>query len=273
VDASDKPEPQSPAAGRWTAVLLLLVALLASGIGVHHLIASPCLRCNGLLALILPWVGAAFYLALGVVAWRKPASAWLSNGLAFAVFAHACLVTEALLLGRLCPSCFAVAGLVAAAAIRHAWRNRPERVTLAAALLLGAASAWSSPSDRVEATLTRRIWPSRILADVPPFVPRTDFSACGHRFGLQIHLYEDQRSCGTCSSLRQRLLPALARDFREQLCTHEHVVPAPPTGQGLPMLVLIARSGSLVAIEGRPDEDELRELVKSLLAQQTSERR
>ena len=59
-------------------------------------------------------------------------------------------------------------------------------------------------------------------------------------------------------------MPRLAADFPAQVCVHVRELTQPPAEQRLPLFVLYSRKSRLVVIEGMPDYDELRELLRSL---------
>ncbi len=59
-------------------------------------------------------------------------------------------------------------------------------------------------------------------------------------------------------------MPRLENDFHAQVCAHVHEVSDPPRDQRLPLLVAISRKHRLVIIEGYPDYEELRELLRAL---------
>jgi len=59
-------------------------------------------------------------------------------------------------------------------------------------------------------------------------------------------------------------VPRLAADFPAQVCVHVREVPHPPAEQRLPLFVLLSRKSRLVVIEGMPDYDDLKELLRTL---------
>src|SRR5262245_9416048 len=129
-------------------------AALSAGLGVESALNFGT-RTDGVLGLALPWVGALLYAVLAGLAWRRAASPWLAQGVGFAVFVHASLLAESLLAGRLCWLCVAVGVLALAAAAAQVARRRADGVTLALSLVLGAASGFFEPFDRVDGALTR----------------------------------------------------------------------------------------------------------------------
>jgi hypothetical protein len=246
--------------------IFLLAAAVSFGAGVPTLVHGACPTCSGLLSFVLPWAGLLVYSGLALLSWRSPRSPVLAHALGFLVFAHACLVTEAVLLGRICIPCAAVAGTALLAAGLQAWKAPETRITLASGLLLGAVAGFFYPFDRVEDALTRRFWPARILEQAPAFVDRKELADCGDGRPVRLLVYEDERSCQSCSGLGKRLLPLLDRDFPADLCVHKHVLAASP-GQTLPVLVLLSKRNRLIVYEGVPVYEDLRDLIRSLCAE------
>jgi hypothetical protein len=242
-----------------------LAALASLSMGVLPLLGLPCERCaGGALSLALPWIGGAFYAGLALLAKARPGAAFLAHAASFSVFVHAELLGESAALGRVCWGCFAVAALAFAAAARRARFAPAERLPLAAALLLGAAASFTAPYDRVDYALTRKLWPARLLADLPEVVDRSRVFACEHP-ASQVRLLVYEKDCKACGSATRRLLPSLQAEFGERLCAHVHEVPAPPRGGRLPVFVLATPDRRLLALEGSPSLDEARELLRSLL--------
>jgi hypothetical protein len=214
---------------------------------------------------VLPWAGGAFYLGLGFLSWKSPSSPQITQALSFAVFVHACLVAEMLLLGRLCVGCLSVAALAFAAAILQARRVADSRLTLVAGIVLGAVAGFLYPFDRIEDTLTRRFWPAHILSQAPAFVDRNELASCEHRTPVRLFAYEDERTCQGCAGLGRRLFPQLSKEFPTELCVHKHIIPKPSPGQVLPVLVFLSRNNRLVVCEGIPDPEELNRLLRELI--------
>jgi hypothetical protein len=260
-------ETSTPPGRRLLPGIFALAALVAAGLGVPPLLQGACPSCTGLLSLVLPWMGALFYGALAVVARRSPQSPLISNALSLAVFAHACLVVEIILLGRLCPGCLTVAALAFLAAGIHAGKTPPARIALGSGLVLGAAAGFLYPFDRVEDTLTRRFWPAHVLTQAPAFVDRAELAACSHPSAVRFFSYEDERTCQSCSGLEKRLLGPLRREFPSEVCLHNHIIKKPASGQTLPVLVLLSRKNRLLVYEGVPDYQELANLLRTLIAE------
>lgn len=249
----------------WVPALHAPAALVALAMGVLPLLGLPCERCGGgALSLALPWIGAVFYAGLAWTGRRRPSSPLLSHAVSLSVFVHADLMVESVLLGRLCWGCIAVAAFAFAAAAVRAVDVRPERLAAAAALLLGAGAAFVSPYERADYALTRRLWPARLLADLPPVVDRARVYACEHP-AAELRLLVYEKDCRACSSATHRLIPQLRAAFGERLCIHVHEIPAPPPGARLPVFVLAARDRRLSALEGLPSFEELSALVHGLL--------
>jgi hypothetical protein len=135
-------------------------------------------RSGGLLSVALPWVGVVFYAALAVTSRVRPGSPWLSRGVALLAFAHAMLICESVLEGRLCPGCLAVAAAAAVAAAIRVRSVSEDRLPVAASILLGAVAGFLSPFDRTDDALTRRLWPSRVYNLAPAFVDRQEMAGC-----------------------------------------------------------------------------------------------
>ena len=260
-------ENVTPSGRRLLPAIFALSAIVSAAMGVPPLLQGACPSCTGLLSLVLPWTGALFYGALAALARRRPQSPLLSNALSLAVFVHACLATEMILLNRLCPGCLTVAGLALLAAGLHAWRTPPSRVAMGSGLLLGAAAGFLYPADRVEDTLTRRFWPAHILSQAPPFVDRAELGSCTHPSAVRIFSYEDERTCQSCSGLEKRLFGTLRREFPAEVCIHNHIIKKPAAGQTLPVLVLLSRKNRLLVYEGVPDSRELADLLRTLVAE------
>jgi hypothetical protein len=257
--------PQPTLVGyRLLATLYFLNTVLSLALGVRFLVEDGCSSCAGLVSGILPWAGAIFYGALSRVARSSPRSSWLSHALGLYVFCHALLMTESVLLRRICIGCILTALVGAGAALVHVWLHRQDRPTLFSAVILGALAGFFYPVDRVDDVLTRRFWPSRILNQAPAFVDRVQLAGCEHPSRVRLLLYEDSRTCRSCSSLRWRVLPELTSEFADNLCIHYRAIPATAQGQTLPLIVLVSREVRMVTIEGVIDYDRLRELIRSL---------
>ncbi len=245
--------------------LCFLAAVLSCAVGIPEWMMGACPSCRGLLSLVLPWAGAAFYSWLAILAWRSPDSPQIPHALSLAVFVHGCLVVEMLLLGRLCIGCLSIAGLAFGAAGFRAWRTPPSRLTLLAGVVLGALAGLLTPFDHVEDTLTRRFWPAHILGQAPAFVDRAELAACDHQTPVRLFTYEDERACQGCSGLGRRIIPQLNREFPFELCVHKHIIPQPSPGQVLPVLVFLSRTNRLIVCEGVPDQGELNGLLRDLI--------
>jgi len=247
--------------------LFAIAAVIACGVGVQSVLAGACPTCTGLLSVVLPWAGAAMYSGLAFLAWRSPESPWLTHAMGFYVFAHACLVTEAVLLQRVCIGCLVIAGIALLSGGVVSLRVRSARLTLALGLLLGVVAGLLYPFDRLEDSLTRRFWPSRILERAPAFADRKELSDCGHSAPVRFIVYEDERTCRSCSSVGRRLIPGLSQEFPKDVCIHKHELKDPPREQILPVILLMSRESRLVVVEGLPSYEELRDLVRKLLAE------
>ena len=176
---------------RGSAALIGLASFAALVIGVMPLVGLPCERCTGgLLAALLPWLGVVIYGALSGAAFRRPEAPWIGSGLAAAVFVHADLVVESIVLRRLCWGCFGVAGLILAAAGVRIRAMPSERTAVFAGCLLGALASLFSPFDRADFALTRHFWPARILKEVPQVVDRAELQGCSHGAPIRLLLYE-----------------------------------------------------------------------------------
>jgi hypothetical protein len=256
------PGARNPGLLPW---LFLVAAAVAGVVGILSVASGACPTCTGLLSVVLPWTGMLFYLGLGVLAWRRPAAPGLVHLMGLFVFIHACLVLEAIQLRQYCVGCMVVAALALAAGGLMARRFPSARTTLMLSLVLGAAAGYLLPFDRLDDTLTRRFWPSKILSRAPAFVDRSELAACEHSAHVRFIAYEDERTCLSCSSVSRRLIPGLAEDFPEEVCVHKHALRTLPPGQVLPVLVLMSRDMRLVVIEGLPSYEELRDLVRSML--------
>jgi len=241
--------------------LFLVAAAVSVAVGVKSSTGG------GLLSMVLPWTGVSLYAGLAALAWRAPDSPWLTHVISLSVFGHACLVMEAFLLGHFCTGCLVIAGVALAAAGVAAHRIPGARLALAMSLLLGAAAGLLYPFDRVEDSLTRRFWPSRILDRAPSFVDKKELAACGHASVVRFVVYEDERTCNSCSSVGRRLIPGLLEEFPQAVCIHRHALKDPPRGQTLPVLLLLSREMRLVVVEGLPAYEELRDLVRTLLSE------
>jgi hypothetical protein len=57
----------------------------------------------------------------------------------------------------------------------------------------------------------------------------------------------------------------MAREFGAQACAHPHEIRRPPPGTRLPLLVLVTPDRRMLALQGHPTLDEVRELFRSLL--------
>ena len=248
-------------------VLFAVAAAISAAVGVKSLTGGVCPTCTGLLSVILPWTGIALYAGLAALAWRAPNSPWLTHVISLSVFGHACLVMEAFLLGHFCVGCLIIAGVALAAAGIAAHRMPGVRLSLAMSLLLGAGAGLLYPFDRVEDSLTRRFWPSRILDRAPSFVDKKELAACGHASAVRFIVYEDEKTCNSCSSVGRRLIPGILEEFPQIVCIHRHTLKDPPAGQVLPVLLLLSREMRLVVVEGLPASEELHDLVRTLLSE------
>lgn len=255
----------------WLLPLLFLLAGAVAGVvGLRSVSSGICPTCTGLLGAVLPWLGMTFYVALAGLAWRRPESPLLPHAMALFTFVHASLLTEALLLGHYCIGCLVIAGVALLAALVLMARVPAARLTMVLSLVLGATGGFLHPFDRLEDNLTRRFWPSKILSQAPAFVDRTELTACGHSAFVRLLVYEDERTCQSCSSVGKRLIPSLVVDFPGQVCIHKHTLKPSSGGQILPVLVLYSRAGRLVVIEGLPSYDDLKELTTTLLSDAAS---
>lgn len=252
---------------RMLPVLFVIAAAISGAVGAKALHGGACPTCTGLLSFVLPWTGVALYLGLAALAWRAPDSPWLTHVISLSVFGHSCLVMEGFLLGRFCVGCLIIAAVALAAAGIVARRIRSARLSLAMSLLLGSAAGLLYPFDRAEDSLTRRFWPSRILDRAPAFVDREELAACGHASVVRFIVYEDERTCNSCSSVGRRLIPGLAEEFPQTVCIHKHALKDPSRGQVLPVILLLSREMRLVVVEGLPAYEELRDLVRTLLSE------
>lgn len=266
MDCPSDGRKAGPTAGRWVLPgLLWAAAALAAVVGTWGFSGLSCPSCAGILSVVLPWVGFTFYMGLGVLAWRRPESSLLTHAAGLSAFSHACLLTESLLNRTICPGCLGIAGLAMLAAGVVVLRVRTARLTLALSFGLGAAAGFVHPFGRVEDSLTRRLWPSRIVDRAPAFVDRSELAACGHSARVKFIAYEDERTCRTCSGVGRRLIPELVREFPWEVCIHRHSLSPPPQGQVLPVLVLYSSDVRLVVIEGLPSTEELFDLVRDLV--------
>ena len=257
--------PVRPAQRLLLPGVFFLAAAIAAGMGVPVLLQGPCPSCTGLLSLVLPWLGAVFYAILGVASLRAPASVQITNALTLSVFVHACLVTEMLLLGRLCLGCLSIAGLALLAANLQASRAPGSRLASFAGLLLGTGAGFLFPFDRVEDTLTRRFWPAHILSQAPSFVDQRELTSCAHPSMVRLFTFEDERTCQSCAGLGKRLFSQLSRDFPTEVCVHNHIIRKLSSGQILPVIVLLSRQNDLIVYEGVPNYKEFKQLLRSLI--------
>lgn len=223
---------------------------------------------GGPLSLALPAVGALFYAGLALLARFRPDSPWLARALALYSFAHADLVTERILEGRLCWLCFAVAGWAGAAALIQVRRDRALQVTMAAGLLFGAAAGFFAPFERADDAATRALWPSKLFEAAPAFVDRREMEGCEHAAPVRLIVYE--KDCKSCGSVLRRIEPRLKADFPGELCVHAHSFPEAPPGQRLPLFVLVTKRKDVIVIEGMPSYDDLRGYLQRLLGRAPS---
>ncbi len=178
------------------AVLYGLASLVSLGMGLAPLLGFRCEACSGgLLALAMPWIGAAFYGALAAVALRAPQAAALALLPGFYVFVHGDLVTEMLLDRRCCWGCLTVAALALAASAVPLLRAPREGVGIALAAILGIAAGVLSSFDRADELVTRTLWPARMLEAAPAWVSRDEMNRCGHDAPIRILLFE--KDCKT----------------------------------------------------------------------------
>ena len=258
--------PEAQPSRRWILSVLLLAAAAASlAMSAPVWRGDACPSCTGLLSVVLPFAGTVFYAGAATLSWRRPASPILTQALSLALFVHASLVAEMLLLSRWCWGCASIASLASLAALVHVVRVPQSRVTLAAGFLLGAVAGFLQPFNRVEDVLTRRFWPAHILTSVPAFVDRAELDGCPHRSAVRLFVYEDQRVCQSCTGLEKRLLGQLAREFGADVCIHKHIQDAPEPGHSLPVLVILSRNNRLIVYEGTPDSGEFSSLMKELI--------
>jgi len=164
---------------------------------------------------------------------------------------------------RPCPGCLAVAVTALAAAGVQLRRRPQERLPGAAALVLGIVAGFFSPFDRSDELLTRKLWPARLLEAAPAWVDRDAVARCGHPAAVRLVLFE--KDCRSCGSWAGRFMPRLAQDFPAQVCVHlQDGVPIPQT-QRLPLLILVSQGGRVSVIEGAPDYDELKSLLRQMV--------
>jgi hypothetical protein len=176
---------------RTLAILFTLAAGVAFVQGVAPLLGLNCETCSGgLLSIVLPWAGVAFYGSLAVLALRTPDSQWLSRFLGLYIFVHGSLMLESVLIGRWCLGCMLVALLAAGAGAIQAWRTPADLAALAIGLVLGMSSGFFSPFERVDNWLTRTAWPARVLEAAPPFVNRAEMANCGDAAEVRLIIYE-----------------------------------------------------------------------------------
>jgi hypothetical protein len=178
------------------AVIYLLAAAVALLVGLAPHVGLRCQACSGgIVALALPWMGAAFYAVLAVAAFSAPRSTLLTLAPGFYVFVHADLVTEMLLDRHWCWGCFTVAALALAAALVQLWRARREAWSVGVAALLGCAAGHLSSFDRADELATRTLWPARMLEAAPDWVNRDEMSHCEHAAPIRVLLFE--KDCKT----------------------------------------------------------------------------
>lgn len=252
---------------RFRSGLFGAAAVLSLALGVVQATSEVCPSCTGLIAVVLPWAGTVFYGTLGLVSWKRPDHRLLSWAAGFYLFVHACLTVESVLEARVCPFCVGIALIALGAGILQVVIRPHDLPAAAAALVLGAAAAIPRPFDRIEDEVTRRLWPARILSEAPSFVDRKILQDCGHPVDVRVLLYEDERSCRSCSSVTRRIIPSLANDFPTRICIHSHTLSPVPRGQAMPVLVLVSRSTRMTIIEGLPDYRDLKKLIDAMLAE------
>lgn len=255
-----------PAPDRALPFLYLLCSIVSAALGLNALVGSPCRECAGGLLLVFPWVGAAYYGTLALLALRRPASRLLTHLLGLTVSLHCALLLESLILQRLCIGCLALALLALGTSFLQARRRPEDRLTLVAALVLGSLAGLVQPADRLDDALTRAFWPSRILSQAPSFVDSAELARCEHPSSVRLLLYEDKKLCKSCSRVARVLLPEIQSEFGSSVCVHRHVLEGIPEGHRLPAWVLSSRTHRLVVVEGTPESEELRRMLRTLVA-------
>lgn len=245
--------------------MFALAAGVALWLGIAPLMGLPCDSCTaGVMGGIMPWLGALFYSVLAAIAWRSPRSPLLSWVLGLYLFAHASLITESILMNRVCVGCIVVAALALAAGLFQVFHRARDWMTLPSGLLLGVLSAFFYPYDSIDGYLTRTLWPAKILNSAPTFVDRNELAACGHVSAVRLLVYE--KDCGGCGSASRRILPELARDFtKEALCVHIHKIDPSLYKNRFPLFVLMSRKMDLVVIEGMPKYSDLRTFLDGMI--------
>lgn len=169
----------------------LLAAVACVGLAVGPFVGLRCAACSGgLIAVLLPWLGLVFYGSLAFAAIRFPGSSLLLLAPGFYLFVHAALITEMFLIHHPCPGCIAVAAAALAGGAVVVRRNPREWPPFAVALVLGAAAAMFTPLDRVDDSVTRKLWPARIFDSAPSWIPRENISRCDHPAALRLALFE-----------------------------------------------------------------------------------
>jgi hypothetical protein len=176
-------------------------------------------------------------------------------------------MTEAILLARFCPTCFGIGVVALVAAAWNAHRLVRLRLIVLLSLVLGGVAGFLTPFDRMEDQFTRQFWPSRILSQAPRFVDASELSHCTHPSRVRLLIYEDDRICNSCAGVQRRLLPQFTKEFATEVCIHRHSLKELPEGQTFPVLVLLSKKMRLIVIEGLPEYEGFRDLVRQMIAE------
>ena len=174
--------------------LYALAAVVSAWLGVAPSVGVTCGVCTGgALSVSLPWLGFAFYSLLSIVAATRPASPLLSLSPGFYLMVHGALIAEMIHSHRWCSGCLVVGALALAAAGAQIIRLKRDLLMPVVAITLGACVGLVSPFERVDAFLTRSLWPSRQLSSLPAWINRTEVTNCEHSSTIRVLVYE--RNC------------------------------------------------------------------------------
>lgn len=246
--------------------LYALAAIVSAWLGVAPSFGVTCGVCTGgALSVALPWLGFAFYTLLSIVAATRPVSLILSLSPGCYLVVHGALVAEMLHRHRWCSGCLVVGVLALAAAGTQSVRLKRDLLMPVIAIAMGASVGLASPFERVDAFLTRTLWPSRQLDSLPAWINRTEVTNCEHSSAIRVLVYE--RNCKSCGSAARWIAPLLEREYPSRVCLHLQEISTPVAGQRLPVVILVSRHLHLTIIEGMPDAAEFKVHLSGMLGE------
>ena len=232
----------------------VVTAALACGALVAA-VAGRLLGCEGcdyaLFGVPLFAAGAAFYLALGLLALLGAPLRLIGVVSLAGVVAQSGLVRFLASLGVPCPTCIAAAALLFTLSLVCLWPDRRWRIAPGAAALAGylALPLWSALLVETEP-----------IAGLPEFARSADLRSPPER-GTLLVVYE-REGCSFCAAFRKDYEPRLAADFGDGLVVRRIDARDRRGLRRVPSFIIRPPDGALVAVRGLPEYRDLAARLK-----------